>query len=91
MQEKELVQLLDSYMGNDGYYMKPKIADNENSFFMAKGSATSGDVKKSFHEVQGALGNRKEKEPQLFAGTPKVECAVCADVPNLFTLDREEE
>ena len=90
MQENELVQLLDSYMGSDGYYIKPKIADNENSFFMAKGSAFSVNVEKSFSEVKEALGDRREKEPQLFAGTPKVECAVCADVPNLFTLDREE-
>lgn len=90
MQENELVQLLDNYMGNDGYYMKPKIADNENSFFMAKGSATSGNVSKSFNEVKEALGDKKEKELQIFTGTPKVECAVCADVPNLFTLDREE-
>lgn len=90
MKEDELIQLLDSYMGNDGYYMKPKIAEDETSFFMAKGSATSGDVEKSFNEVKEALGDRQEKEPQLFAGTPKVECAVCADVPNLLGLDQEE-
>lgn len=89
MQENELVKLLDSYMGNDGYYIKPKIADNENSFFLAKGPAKSGDVKRSFNEAQGVLGERKEKDTQLFSGTPKVECAVCADVPNLFELDRE--
>ncbi len=91
MQKNDLVQLLDSYMGNDGYYIKPKIADNENSFFMAKGPATSADVEKSFSEVKEALGDKREKEPQLFAGTPKVECAVCADIPNLFTLDRKGE
>lgn len=90
MQEKDLVQLLDSYMGNDGYYMKPRIAGNESSFFMAKGPAASGDVEKSFNGIKEALGDRTEKEPLLFAGTPKVECAVCADVPNLFALDREE-
>lgn len=77
-------------MGNDGYYMKPKVTDNENSFFMAKGPAASGDVKKSFSDIKEALGDKKEKKPQLFEGTPQVECAVCADVPNLFTLDRVE-
>ena len=91
MREKDLVQLLDSYMGNDGYYMKPKIEDGENSFFMAKGPAASADVEKSFSRVKDALGDRKEKELQLFAGTPKVECVVCADVPNLSALDREDE
>lgn len=91
MQESDLVQLLDSYMGNNGYYMKPKITDNESSFFMAKGPAISSDVEKSFNEFKDALGDKKEKEPQLFAGAPRVECAVCADVPNLFALDREEE
>lgn len=91
MQKNELVQLLDSYMGNNGYYMKPKITDDENSFFIAKGPAASDDVKKSFNAVQEALGIKEEKKPQLFARTPKVECAVCADVPNLFTLDREND
>ncbi len=91
MRENDLVQLLDSYMGNDGYYMKPRIEDNESSFFMAKGPAASGDVKRSFSEIKEALEDKKEKEPQLFAGTPKVECAVCADVPNLFELDRDDE
>ena len=89
MKENDLVQLLDSYMGNDGYYMKPRMEDNESSFFMAKGPAASGDVEKSFSGIKEALGDKKEKEPQLFTGTPKVECAVCADVPNLFELDRE--
>ncbi|MCM1188336.1 MAG: hypothetical protein NC541_03455 [bacterium] len=84
------MKLLDSYIGNDGYYMKPRIADDEESFFMAKGPATSGDVKKSFQKSQETLGERKEKNPQLFSGTPKVECAVCADVPNLFALDRKD-
>lgn len=91
MQENDLVQLLDSYMGKDGYYMKPRIEENESSFFMAKGPAASGDVEKSFDEIKVALGDKKEKELQLFAVTPEVECAVCADVPNLFALDREDE
>lgn len=89
MRESELVRLLDSYMDNDGYYIKPNITDDETGFFMAKGQTESGDVKKSFGEIKEALGDRMEKDVQLFEAAPKVECAVCADVPNLFAVDRE--
>lgn len=89
MNSGELVKLLDSYIGNDGYYIKPKISGSETSFFMAKGSASSGDVEKSFETVREVLSDRAEKETQLFDGIPKVECAVCADIPNLSLSDDE--
>lgn len=91
MTEKELVKLMDEYMGNSGYYMKPKVEDDKVSFFMAKGPASASDVQKSFDAIDNALGQKEEKELQIFSGTPKVECAVCADVPNISTIDREEE
>lgn len=91
MTEKELVKLMDEYMGNSGYYMKPKVEDDKVSFFMAKGEALASDVQKSFDAIDNALGQKEEKELQIFSGTPKVECAVCADVPNISTIDREEE
>ena len=87
MTENELVKLMDEYMGNSGYYMKPRIDGDKTSFFMAKGSALASDVQKSFGSIGDALGEKEDKEPQLFSGTPKVECAVCADVPNLSTID----
>lgn len=91
MTENELVKLMDEYMGNSGYYMKPRVNSDTASFFMAKGSASASDVRKSFNTIGDALGEKKEKEPQLFSGTPKVECAVCADVPNLSTIDCDDE
>lgn len=91
MTELELVKLMDEYMGNSGYYMKPKLDGDKTSFFMAKGPASAGDVHKSFDAVDGAFGEREDKEPELFSGTPRVECAVCADVPNLSDIDYDDE
>ena len=87
MNADKLVKLLDSYMGNDGYYIKPSISDDKESFFIAKGMATSGDVDKSFSEIKDVLKDKAEKETELFKGMPTVECAVCADIPNLSIED----
>lgn len=83
MNADELVKLLDSYMGNDGYYIKPSISEDGESFFIAKGTASAGDVEKSFSEIKDVLKEKAEKKTELFSGTPTVECAVCADIPNL--------
>ena len=92
MKEDDLVQLMDVYMGYGGYYMKPQIEeDGKNSFFIAKDSAKSSDVGASFELVKEAIGIKEEKEVQVFTGTPKVECAVCADIPNLMDIDSENE
>lgn len=88
MKEEDLVHLIDAYMGCDGYYIKPKIEeDGKSSFFMAKDHAKSSDVKASFETIKEALGEQEEKELQIFTGEPKVECAVCADIPNLMDID----
>ena len=90
MKEDDLVRLMDAYMGCEGYYMKPKIEeDGKNSFFIAKDSAKLSDVSASFGLVEDAIGTKEEKELQIFEGTPKVECAVCADVPNLSDVDEK--
>lgn len=90
MKEDDLVRLMDAYMGCEGYYMKPKIDDNgKSSFFIAKDSAKSSDVGASFELIKEAIGTKEEKELQIFSGNPKVECAVCADIPNLMDIDSE--
>ena len=92
MREDDLVRLMDAYMGCDGYYMKPKIEeDGKSSFFIAKDTAKSSDVSASFELVKETIGIKEEKELQIFTGTPKVECAVCVDVPNLMDIDSENE
>ena len=45
------------------------------------------DVGASFELVKDVIGIKEEKEMQVFTGKPKVECAVCADVPNLMDID----
>ena len=88
MKEDDLVRLMDAYMGCGGYYMKPKIEeDGKNSFFIAKDAAKSSDVGASFELVKDAIGMKEENEVQVFTGKPKVECAVCTDVPNLMDID----
>ncbi len=90
MKEEDLIRLMDAYMGCDGYYMKPQIGeDGKSSFFIAKDTAKSSDVAASFELVKDAIGVKEEKELQVFTGKPKVECAVCADVPNLMDIDSE--
>ena len=91
MKEEDLIRLMDAYMGCDGFYMKPKIEeDGRSSFFIAKDMAKSSDVEASFELVKEAIGTKEEKELQIFTGKPKVECAVCADVPNLMDVDTDE-
>ena len=91
MKEDDLVRLMDAYMGCEGFYMKPKIEENRrSSFFIAKDMAKSSDVEASFELVKEAIGTKEEKELQIFTGKPKVECAVCADVPNLMDVDTDE-
>ena len=90
MKEDDLVCLMDAYMGCEGYYMKPKIEKNgKSSFFIAKDSAKSSDVGASFELVKEAVGLKEEKELQIFTGSPIVECAVCADIPNLMDIDSD--
>ena len=91
MKEDDLVRLMDAYMGCEGFYMKPKIEEGgRSSFFIAKDKAKSSDVGASFELVKEAIGTKEEKELQIFTGKPKVECAVCADVPNLMDIDTDE-
>ena len=91
MKEDDLVRLMDAYMGCEGFYMKPKMEeDGKSSFFIAKDMAKSSDVEASFELVKEAIGTKEEKELQLFTDNPKVECAVCADVPNLMDVDTDE-
>ena len=92
MQEEDLVRLMDAYMACNGYYIKPKIEDDgKSSFFIAKDTAKSSDVEASFELVKDAVGIKEEKELQIFTGAPKVECAVCADVPNLTDIDADNK
>ena len=91
MKEDDLVRLMDAYMGCEGFYMKPKIEEyGRSSYFIAKDMAKSSDVDASFKLVKEAIGTKREKELQIFTGQPKVECAVCADVPNLMDVDIDE-
>ena len=91
MKESDLVRLMDAYMGCEGFYMKPKIEeDGRSSFFIAKDMAKSSDVDASFELVKEAIGTKEDKELQIFTGKPKIECAVCADVPNLTDVDTNE-
>ncbi len=90
MKEEDLVRLMDAYMGCEGYYMKPQIEENgKSSFFIAKDTAKSSDVGASFELIKEAVGIKEEKDLQIFTGSPKVECAVCADVPNLTDIDSD--
>ena len=90
MKEEDLVRLMDAYMGCEGYYMKPQIEENgKSSFFIAKDTAKSSDVGPSFELIKEAVGIKEEKDLQIFTGSPKVECAVCADVPNLTDIDSD--
>lgn len=92
MKEEDLVRLMDTYMGCDGYYMKPKIEeDGKSSFFIAKDSAKLSDVGACFELIKEAIGIKEEKELQVFTGIPKVECAVCADAPNLMEIDSDNQ
>ena len=92
MKEDDLVRLMDAYMGCDGYYMKPKIEeDGKSSVFIAKDSAKSSDVGACFELVKEVIGIKEEKEVQVFTGQPRVECAVCADVPNLMEIDSDNQ
>lgn len=90
IREDDLVHLIDAYMGCDGYYIKPKLEENgKSSFFIAKDHAKSSDVNASFKTVEDTIGEQEEKELQIFTGNPKVECAVCADIPNLMDIDTD--
>ena len=51
MTENELVKLMDEYMGNSGFYMKPRVDNDKTSFFIAKGAASASDVQKSFDAI----------------------------------------
>ena len=91
MKEDDLVRLMDAYMVCEGLYMKPKIEeDGRSSFFIAKDMAKSSDVDASFELVKESIGTKEDKELQIFTGKPKIECAVCADVPNLMDIDTDE-
>jgi len=90
MKLEELVALLDNYTSSGGYYIKPKVGDGENSFFMAKGPASAADVRSSFANAGDSFGQRESKDAQTFSGEPRVECAICCNVPNLEDTDRTE-
>ena len=89
MKIEELVALLDNYTASGGYYIKPKIENDGNSFFIAKGPASSSDVRQSFASAGDGFGQRDSKDAQTFAGEPRVECAICCNVPNLSDADHD--
>ena len=64
MTENELVKLMDEYMGNSGFYMKPRVDNDKTSFFIAKGAASASDVQKSFDSrcVQTDAHNQSEAD-----------------------------
>ena len=68
MTEDELVKLMDEYMGNSGFYMKPKVDSDKTSFFIAKGTASASDVQRSFD----AIGIRTDAPNQSEAEYVKV-------------------
>lgn len=87
MKIEELVALLDNYTASGGYYIKPRIEQGESSFFMAKGPASSAKVRDSFSSA--GIGQRSDKDAQTFSGEPRVECAICCNVPNLSDNDND--
>ncbi len=88
----ELVRLMDEYMGNGGYYMKPKVEqDGKSGFYMAKDQASSSAVSAGFQRVEGSMGEKEEQPPQVFTGKPGVPCAMCADIPNLMDIVDDDE
>lgn len=89
MKIDELVALLDHYTAAGGYYIKPRICENENSFFMAKGPATASDVRESLAAAGSRIGQRADKAAEAFASEARVECAICCNVPNLSDTDGE--
>ena len=70
-------------------YETPNRGKWKKQFFIAKDTAKSSDVEASFELIKEAVGIKEEKDLQIFTGSPKVECAVCADVPNLTDIDSD--
>lgn len=85
----ELIALLDHYTASIGYSIKPRMNEDENSFFMAKGPATSADVRASSRAAGDAFGSRSDNDAHTFSGDEVVECAICCNVPNLSDTDGE--
>ncbi len=48
-------------------------------------------MRNSFEAVADALGDKIGKKAEIFVAQPTVECAVCADVPNLMEIVPEME
>lgn len=92
IKEEDLVRLLDEYMGQNGSYMKPKVDENgEVSFWIAKDNGRSLDGNVNFELAEDMDDEKEETETQLFTGNPNVECAFCADIPNITDIASDDE
>lgn len=90
MNEKELVRLMDAYMGSGGFYMKPEADENgKNSFYIANDNADSSYVKSGFEHIDEAMGEKEEKPSQTFMSEPREVCVNCAAIPNISDIDSE--
>ena len=82
MKEEDLVKLMDEYMKNDGYYVKPQMDENGKSSFLMG----NDDIK--IPNVENLEAVKEEKEVKIFASNPGIDCMACASIPNISDIDK---
>lgn len=82
MKEEDLVKLMDEYMGNGGYYVKPQIDEGGNSSFLVGNDDTKIPNVENFEAV------KEEKITKIFASDPGIDCVACANIPNISDIDK---
>lgn len=53
MTTEDLVNLMDDYMNNGGYYLKPKLEDERDGYFLAMGNPEGINVPRITGKVTG--------------------------------------
>ena len=92
IKEEDLIRLLDEYMSGDGRSIKPQIDENgEVTFFTARDNAVSSAVRDGFMVVEDELGEKQEREAELFSSESSEECPTCASIPNMSFDDWDDE
>lgn len=91
MSVDDLVKLLDSFSEKGGASIKPQFEDNKAKFVVGNGETLSPGLKKTVDELSDILVEEENKDNEIFVSEASSNCAACANIPNLSTVDSDKD
>lgn len=91
MSVDDLVKLLDSFSEKGGASIKPQFENDKAKFVVGNGETLSPGMKKTVDELSDILVEQESKDNEIFVADTNNNCAACANIPNLSTVDSDKD